>query len=525
MLADKEAYKQFDVSLLIHSTPSPPPRLSTDTMAADSKSEGCAKQDFRQKPTDDTYNLEQYFNLIQALLLRKLGNFSTIHSLLRTCLDLSLAHLLQMKGSQRRDLSLKSLSVCVAYYKNTTFQIIALDSINAKPLCKKVYGFIRHFKTELCLQFSLSLYLFVRFHVPDGDGKIDLCTDLLNDAHFLKAKLMNGGQKFRALSYSQQYKAWSKVLRDMGDFAPSILSRIVASKQNDNPALGYVGTRRFLHKSLSLPIKNGDLDLICQQAGFESASSYHLPRAEVEPPLEIVRQIFPFVDPQATAIRNPLFEVLHMLRISLVQDMVDMKASHPKDFISLHPLFESRAFYEYFCLVRKEIFIPPLIVSNENTNEGAANEGAANDEKTSKERVAINEIASSNEGFANEQIANNDTSYWDSRRQMGYAYLPKHVTRKNAERGNQSSPANQQLLFDAKPNSGQDPGEGPASAAAQECMQAIREPMDTRLERLENTIEDILQAIRALEVKVSSLYAVQDEEMRHPSSDNTSDSM
>ncbi|KAK7677978.1 hypothetical protein QCA50_019060 [Cerrena zonata] len=108
-------------------------------------------------------------------------------------------------------------------------------------------------------------------------------------------------------------------------------------------------------------------------AGFESLSSYDITRDSIEPPEELVKQIFPFIDDDFKSSPN-LFgqfgsnftlsegfkNLLKSLRRSLIQDMVIIRNKYPENILSQHPIFNSQAFEDFSNLyIQKGIIEKP----------------------------------------------------------------------------------------------------------------------------------------------------------------------
>lgn len=295
---------------------------------------------------DRRYTLLDYYDLTIPLISGQSLQSLNVHSFLRTLLDFSLSHSLQLRALQKREIKLADLSLI----RLDQFPVLVVKSIFPKTTQIQYSACIRHKLVELCPQFILAMYLFARFHIEDTFGELDLTPESINDYQFLDYKLLNGGKKLRPLSYSQQYKASTKILKFMDDFKPVNLGKILTSQYNNDSKLGCIHTSASMVKPLSSHLERLQVKSLCKMAGFDNTTSYKIKRGEREPPESVVRQIFPFLndhDFHKPAPVNSFFLVLDHLRRSLVQDMVEIRQRFPANLLCDHKIFKSPEFIEY----------------------------------------------------------------------------------------------------------------------------------------------------------------------------------
>lgn len=316
------------------------PYQNRETSLTDSSQDNPDEDDGRH------YTLLGYYELTLPLISGESLQSLKVHSCLRTLVDFSLSHSFQLRALQKREIKFADLSLD----RLRPIPILVVKSIFPKTTQIQYTACVRHKLVELCPQFILSMYLFARFHIKDTNGEMDLTSDSIHDDQFLDYKLLNGGKKLRPLSYSQQYKASTKILKFMEDFKPVNLGRILTSQYNDDPKLGCIHTSAKLMKPLSSSIESIQIDVLCKLAGFEVSLSYKIERSQREPPLSVVRQIFPFLNDHdflSPSRADDFILVLDSLRRSLVQDMVEIRRRFPYNLLCDHPIFKSAEFIEF----------------------------------------------------------------------------------------------------------------------------------------------------------------------------------
>lgn len=317
------------------------PTLSNrDTSPADSYQGNFAEDSYKR------YTLSDYYDLTLPLISGKSLQSLNIHSFLRTLVDFSLSHSLQLRALQKREIKFADLSLDQKEFS----PILVIKSIFPKTTQVQYSACVRHKLVELCPQFILAMYLFARFHIQDTFGELDLTEDSVSDYQFLDYKLLNGGKKLRPLSYSQQYKASTKILKFMDDFKPVNLGKILTAQYNTDPNLGAVRTSAEISKPLANTVDGVQSETLSQLAGFESLQDYKIDRDSPEPPKAVVEQIFPFLndyDFQSNSPANDFYTVMNHLRRLLVQDMVEIQKRFPDNLLCGHPIFKSPEFIEF----------------------------------------------------------------------------------------------------------------------------------------------------------------------------------
>lgn len=292
-----------------------------------------------------TYNVGDYHRLILPLIDGQLLQLLNMHSFLRTLVDFSLTHTLQMLALQKRELALADLGIK---------HISGLDVLTTKMFVPKaasrsmVAGCVRHKVVELCPHFVIATYLFARIHIPDTFSEMDLTAENLCDPQFLQYKLLNGGKKLRLLSYSQQYKALTKILKIFDEIKPIFLGRLLRAHKNADSALGAIREEDVSVLVLAVNLEELKVESLLTVAGFNNRSEYLLERAQREPPADILKQIFPFLDePLQNPDHDTIYEVLRHLRRTLVQDMVEIKRRFPHNILCDHAIFQTDAFTKF----------------------------------------------------------------------------------------------------------------------------------------------------------------------------------
>lgn len=292
-----------------------------------------------------TYSVGDYHRLIIPLIDGQLLQLLNMHSFLRTLVDFSLTHTLQMLALQKRELALADLGIK---------HVGSLDVLTTKMFVPKaasrsmVAGCVRHKVVELCPHFVIATYLFARIHIPDTFSEMDLTADNLGDPQFLQYKLLNGGKKLRPLSYSQQYKALTKILKIFDEIKPIFLGKLLRAHKNADSALGAIREDDGSILVLAVNFEELNTENLVTVAGFNTQAEYILERAQREPPPDVIKDIFPFLD---EPLHNPehasIYEVLRHLRRTLVQDMVEIKRQFPHNILCDHAIFQTEAFTKF----------------------------------------------------------------------------------------------------------------------------------------------------------------------------------
>lgn len=293
------------------------------------------------------YTIQDYYDLTVPLIEGRTLQSLNAHSFLRTLADFLLTHSFQLKALQKREIKLSDLSIQLFDEK---IEGLVIKSILPKTTQVQFAGCVRHKVVELCPIFILSMYLFARCHIPNTYDEYDLDLSSFSDSQFLEYKLLNGGNKLRPLSYSQQYKASTKVLKIMDEFKPVHLGKILTTQRNTNPHLGCISELETSAKPLANSNDRLPVDTICRYAGFRNEAEYLLQRAQLDPPQSVVREIFPFLNNHDSAVSSEntsVYQVFDFLRRTLVQDMVEIKQRFRENLLCEHPIFTSQAFCDF----------------------------------------------------------------------------------------------------------------------------------------------------------------------------------
>lgn len=332
------------------------------------------------------YTLLDYYDLTLPLISGKALQSLNIHSFLRTLVDFSLSHSLQLRALQKREIKFADLSL----HRVDSFPILVIKSIFPKTTQVQYSACVRHKLVELCPQFILAMYLFARFHVQDTFGELDLTEDSVNDYQFLDYKLLNGGKKLRPLSYSQQYKASTKILKFMDDFKPVNLGKILTAQYNTDPKLGVIHTSTEIAKPLASSVERVQNETLCQLAGFDKLLNYTIERDAREPPPGVVRRIFPFLndhDFQSPSPANNFYNVLNHLRRLLVQDMVEIHKRFPENILCGHPIFKSPEFIEFAGISPSSKIAAPLLPFSDDEQDSLPDEDSTSSDDESVSMV------------------------------------------------------------------------------------------------------------------------------------------
>lgn len=286
------------------------------------------------------YSVRDYYNLTLPLVSGKLVQLN-VHTFLRTLVDFLLSHALQLKALLKREIKFSDLVIS----KVGGFEALIVELVIPKTTQTQFSGCFRHKIVELCPHFTIAMYMFARFHIADTYGELDLTSESLNDPRFHEYKLLNGGNRLRPLSYSQQYKASTKILKITDDFKPINLGKILSAQHNTDTSLGAISGPEP-SKPLASSVEKLTPSLLARAAGFDSIESYTVPRC-TPPPVEVETAIFPFLDESPPTTAAGFFGVLRVLRRSLVQDMAEVKRRFPDNVLCDHPIFCSPAFHAY----------------------------------------------------------------------------------------------------------------------------------------------------------------------------------
>lgn len=353
----------------------------TDTRQSRSTSESLRLGSSSSKSNITPYTVLDYYELTLPLINGRCLQSLNVHSFLRTLVDFLLLHSFQLKALQKREIKLADLSL---HTFGNNLQGLLIKSVLPKTTQTQYTARLRHKLVELCPIFILAMYMFARFHVPDTYGEYDLTEELLKHEQFLDYKLLNGGNKLRPLSYSQQYKASTKILKINDKFKPIHLGKILTSQYNTDPELGLVSESTMNLKCLSHSIDNIQVETLCNFAGFENEKSYSIDRAKREPPASVVEQIFPFLNKHTygqNADFDKLFRLLDYIRKTLVQDMVEVKKRFPENLICEHAIFSSQEFCDFAGISKEqnENFTRKSIESTPESSYASSPELAEND--------------------------------------------------------------------------------------------------------------------------------------------------
>lgn len=336
-----------------------PPDSRRNSIGSESESQQStpkwAASSLKSNPeSDDRYNIEEYYQVIKKLWDCNDKQLNT-HVNFRTLVDFSLTHSLSLSNSQKRNITISDLSIFPLRQRSPT-QAVALvvrsSSMSETPYL--FYGCLRAKNVDLCPHAALAVYLFSRLHLPDSYGAIEITNDSMKNRNqqviktFNESRLLKGNNKLQSISYSQQHKSAVKALEISGisNFNQVNIGKFSSAQE---PRLQV----EALQKPASTSINGLPEEVLYTLAGFETIESYKIKRDVVEPPRELLNQIFPFINDDNFDIFDiftiRIKNVLGMLRRSLVQDMVILKKEYPNNPICQHPIFNSELFNSFAC--------------------------------------------------------------------------------------------------------------------------------------------------------------------------------
>lgn len=269
------------------------------------------------------------------------------HTCLRTLVNFSLGHSFLFPSGQRREVciaDMRTYELEPQGSKSSPTALIITTNNSTISNGPQYAGCLRARDVDKCPVASIAMYLFSRYHIADAYGNTEAGPDFSSAAQFKNIKLMKGSNSLQAMSYSQQHKSAAKAvelagLKDSKNFSlPKLLTtnRDQDLTRNDRPHL--------------VNLNNLPQEIIYRLAGFERPCDYDIVRDRLDPPQEVLKQIFPFIDGYTT-IEDPL--LLHIrllflyLRHVLVQDMVILKHRYPNNPVLQHPFFNTPGFNFY----------------------------------------------------------------------------------------------------------------------------------------------------------------------------------
>lgn len=290
------------------------------------------------------YSIRDYYKLLRPLWAAKNINASYLnnHKLLRTLVDFSLTHSLYLKNLQKRELELGDIiPTKINYVDALVIKTPNNNSLNNTEHAYQYYGCFRNKFVEFCPHLAIAVYLFSRFHIPDEYGSLEfMVSDYKNKLSLEDVKLLKGNNKLSAISYSQQHKSSINALSLSGlNYKDINLNKLLVTQTLD-----------IQEKLVLLDIDHLPHLVMLSLAGFESFTDYNIARNSVEPPQELLEQIFPFINkpnPEESLAMTRIRQLLMMLRRTLCQDMVIIKKKYPSNPVSRNPIFSSELFTNF----------------------------------------------------------------------------------------------------------------------------------------------------------------------------------
>ncbi|KAK6458348.1 uncharacterized protein RJT20DRAFT_133782 [Scheffersomyces xylosifermentans] len=309
------------------------------------------------------YTIRDYYKLIKPLWAAKDINASYLnnHKLLRTLVDFSLSHSLYLKNLQKRELELGDIiPTKINYVDALVIRTPNHNNLNNSENPNQFYGCFRNRYVEFCPHLAIAVYLFSRFHIPDEYGSLEfMISDYSNKLLLEDVKLLKGNNKLSAISYSQQHKSSINALSLSGlNYKDINLNKLLLTQSFE-----------VQEKLVSLDIEHLSHNTMLNLAGFDSFTNYNIARNSIEPPEELLEQIFPFINkqnPDESEGMAKIRQLLLMLRRTLCQDMVIIKRKYPSNPVSRNAIFNSELFANYChdmeaagIIEKTPTFIPP----------------------------------------------------------------------------------------------------------------------------------------------------------------------
>lgn len=289
----------------------------------------------------DVYDETRYLKLLRPLWECSSDEIRC-HTSLRTLVNFCLGHSFLFASRQRREICITDLRTSVLSNQGSRSLPVALIVATESSAGGTLFsGCLRARNVDMCPVATIAMYLFSRFHIADAYGNTEQGPDFSDPHAFRGIKLMKGSNSLQPMSYLQQHKSSMKALGLAGisEHKNSSLTKLLNTTWNDDLSRN---DRPQLVNLNNLPEQ-----IVYKLAGFERACDYYIGRDSIEPPPEVVRQIFPFIDTVSER-EDPLALQMKLLfaylRQVLVQDMAVIKQRYPQNPVLLHPFFNSPRF-------------------------------------------------------------------------------------------------------------------------------------------------------------------------------------
>jgi hypothetical protein len=306
---------------------------------------------------------------------------------LRHRLDLAFSIAFMSRGSIQRGLSLADIG-CISYpnegiagatilcvrfdaYKMNQFGNVENNGCMRYPSLH-VISFIlcRHKDVLICPVSALAQYLFFRFQFNNEAWPV-----MSRPQQWYDIALIKGKSPTEAITYSQQLEGINNCLRSCGITSnlKTKIGRVLGSNMADASGADESHTRRHgswksggaldnSYLSRGLPMQS-----VRSLAGFDVGNGfYYLHRAQIEPPDELCRKVFPWIEESEKQLRDGVTEssgpqvvkVMKWLRKVLLQDAAVIKGGesvHCKHRIWSHSVFQDSLFEEFASELKSSI--------------------------------------------------------------------------------------------------------------------------------------------------------------------------
>src|SRR3569833_888053 len=317
-----------------------------------------------------------------AIQKHLLGSAATLPQNFRTRIDLLLDNYNLLRGENRRKMELADLSL-LKYPPSEGASVccclvsLLRDGKMNKTAKKEFMGSIRHRNPLLCTHGALEQLFFWRWHIAGEPAPT-----FRRRQDWYRIKVLVGQDRLQELSYSTQLQETWKVFEAVG---------IITAKKTHLPRRVEARNAETYGTSVAQISQAGrwNQSVLCQAylthlprefmrivAGFtKTPGDYFLPRAVCEPPAELQKQIWPWIDEweprfEACARRcrwhqggldepdlagDGFLKLLRYLRVVLLQDLAVLQPQFPTlPFYSYSP-FRGLAWEDYARTVRAGI--------------------------------------------------------------------------------------------------------------------------------------------------------------------------
>lgn len=283
---------------------------------------------------------------------------------LRNCLAFFLAHYLLLRGHNARSAELADIQMIHLQNEGPTecpaLVMVMHNGKTNKHGKTELTGCIRNKLVELCPIMMFSSYMFQRFH-NENEPMLTFTTS----GEWFGVKVLKADKNPTVeWKYSSHYDAVKKaiVFVDLSTTKVTHIGRGSGARMADLAGVGEDQIRRqgrWNNSSMNGAYLTGlPRESMRISAGFPLVQGhFYLPRAVLEPPVELQHKVFPWADEWLGKIRSGIAEssnsaisflkMLITFRVTLLQDAVFMKLKYPHHPIFVNPLFDDELFVQF----------------------------------------------------------------------------------------------------------------------------------------------------------------------------------